>query len=250
VIGATTLGSVLMLIPADVRQALRTPVTRKPKPAPPPGTGRTARALRTVAGPIAHRSLQRIVCPLILMGTVFGINAILAPALCQRSGHLDATGFVMAAISLGGVIGALAYSSLKLETTLRRNHAVLGLIFAAPMLFAVFARSPWVLGALLAVAGLAVTPLYINSYLMMDNDVPEEEIHEANTWVPVGNDVGYVVGITLAVAILGRGQINAALASVSCAAAVLLPYSLGQLLADRTRHSPRTGHAAPAEAEA
>jgi hypothetical protein len=41
---------------------------------------------------------------------------------------------------------------------------------------------------LLVVAGLAVTPLYVNAYLMMDAGIPDHMIREVNTWVPVGNN--------------------------------------------------------------
>jgi predicted MFS family arabinose efflux permease len=236
VICASVASSVLVLISHDVRQALRAPVAREVSSSDVKISGnRIRRIARTVAGPIASHSLQRIVLPLILMGTVFGIVGILAPALCERDGHLGYTGFVMAAISFGGVIGAFVYSSMKLNTTLRQNHAFLGLIFAIPLTFAALANNPWALGALLAVAGLAVTPLYINSYLMMDKEVPSSEIHEANAWVPVGNDVGYVVGISLAAVIIGHNAAPRALVAVSCVAAVLLVYSLTQLIASRSQ---------------
>ena len=92
---------------------------------------------------------------------------------------------------------------------------------------------PWALGALLALGGLAVTPLYINSYLMMDDEIPPEVIHEANTWVPVGNNVGYVLGITIAATVLGRANVQAALDAVTVFAAVLVGYSALQLAAAR-----------------
>jgi len=51
---------------------------------------------------------------------------------------------------------------------LRARHAVLGLV----LVFRFAAGSPWTLGVLLALGGLAVTPLYINAYLMMDDEIP------------------------------------------------------------------------------
>jgi MFS family permease len=134
---------------------------------------------------------------------------------------------------LGGVIGALAYGAAKVEWALRTRHAALGLVFGAPLLFAVLADSPWSLGVLLTLAGLAVTPLYINSYLMMDAEIPDSVIHEANTWVPVGNNVGYVFGITVAAGLLDEQSIPGALVLISVLAAIMVVYSAFQLTASQ-----------------
>jgi hypothetical protein len=237
IMGALIGGYCLILLSSDVRGALR------PKPGGPamtqaaPAGGRARRLARTLAGPIASRDLQRIVVPLILMGSVFGVVAILAPALCAAGGHSDDTGFLMATISLGGVIGALAYSAAKITLPLRTRHAVLGLVFGVPLAFGFLASSPWTLGVLLALGGLAVTPLYINAYLMMDAEIPGEVIHEANTWVPVGNNVGYVAGITIAGTIAGRHDTGPALVTVSALAIVLVAYSAAQLARPRRQGS-------------
>lgn len=233
IITAMICGYGLVLLSGDVRSALR-PRPGGPAPsAPRPAGSRLGRFIHTLAGPIASRDLQRIVLPLILMGSVFGVMGILAPALCAAAGRSEDAGFLLATISLGGVIGAFAYGAVKLRWPLRVRHAALGLLFGAPLLLAVGADNPWVLGALLTVAGLAVTPLYINAYLMMDAEIPDTVIHEANTWVPVGNNVGYVLGITIAAGVLGRGNITAALITISVLAAVVTGYSALQLVAAR-----------------
>jgi hypothetical protein len=233
-IGAMIVGSCLVLLSRQVRSALRPrPGAKTRSPVPPRAGGRARRFARTLAGPIASPELQRIVLPLILMGSVFGVVGILAPALCARAGHSDATGFVLAAISLGGVIGAMIYNAAKITWPLRSRHAVLGLAFGLPLVFGFAADNPWALGGLLALGGLAVTPLYINAYLMMDDEIPPEVIHEANTWVPVGNNVGYVLGITIAASVLGHAGVQAALAAVSVFAAVLVGYSALQLASAR-----------------
>ncbi|MDT0263119.1 MFS transporter [Jatrophihabitans lederbergiae] len=189
------------------------------------------RIVRTLAGPIASRELQRIVAPLILMGTVFGILAILVPAMSAAAGSPGDAGFVLACISLGGVVGALVYATITWAASLRLRQAVLGLIFGTPLLAGFAAHQLWLLGVLLVAAGLVVTPLYINSYLMMDKEIPDDVIHEANTWVPVGNNVGYLLGITLAGVVIGRGEhIEAGLQLVTATAAVFVAYSVLQVV--------------------
>lgn len=237
-------GGVLALLPAEIRAALRQqPVrTEVAAAAPLPGlAARARRGLRTAAGPIATPELQRIVAPLILMGVQLGIIGILAPALSANHGRASNAGFVIACISLGGVIGALTYGSLNLGTSLRRRHAILGVIFGAPLVLGAWANSPWSLGLLLAFAGLAVTPLYINAYLMMDADIPRSAIHEANTWVPVGNDVGYIIGLAVAGWFSRHDEPHAMSISLSAAAALLVLYSVFQLRATATPGLASTG---------
>lgn len=154
--------------------------------------------------------------------------------------NFDRNGPGIACISLGGLIGALSYGSIRLGASLRRRHAILGIIFGAPLILGAWAHSPWQLGVLLGVAGLAVTPLYINAYLMMDADIPRSAIHEANTWVPVGNDVGYIIGLAVAGWFSRHNQLHAILISLSLAALLLLAYSLTHLRS-RTSTAAVTG---------
>lgn len=225
-------GMVSALIPAAIRTTLKRTAAKQPAAVPAKDSGRGARvgrALRTMAGPIATPELQRIVAPLILMGVELGIVAIAAPAISSAHGNSGFSGFIIASISLGGIVGAFGYRSLRLGDSLRRRHALLGLVFGLPLLFGTWAHSPEMLGLLLAVAGLAVTPLYINAYLMMDADIPRSAIHEANTWVPVGNDVGYVIGLTTAGALSHHASLHGLSTSLSIAAVVLVVYSMLQL---------------------
>lgn len=237
VVGAMVAGFCLALASPLVRSALlpRAGVgkaagsTRAVRPAT--RRQRLLGALRVAAGPIAERDLQRIVLSLILMGTVFGIVGILAPALAAARGRSGEAGFIIACISLGGLVGALGYGSVSLTASLRRRHAALGLVFGVPLSFAFLAGQPWLLGVLLALGGLAVTPLYINAYLMMDEQISDDVIHEANTWVPVGNNVGYVLGISVAALLLPGGGTAACLIAVTVVALVLSAYSLTQVAA-------------------
>ncbi len=233
VIAAAAMGYGLTLLSREVRAALGsrapTPATDASAGERPPKQGNLRRVARIVFGPIADRELQRIVAPLIMMGGAFGVVGILAPAVCAGDGHINYTGFVLAAISAGGIVGAMCYSAAKIDWPLRVRHALLGLVFGLPLLFSFLAVSPWLLGLLLAMGGLAVTPLYINAYLMMDAEISADKIHEANTWVPVGNDVGYVIGITAGAALLHRVHLPNALFAITFFAFLLVAYSVYQL---------------------
>lgn len=64
--------------------------------------------------------------------------------------------------------------------------------------------------------------------------MPPAVIHEANVWVPVGNDVGYVIGITIGGALVAGAHTAGAQVAITIVAALLVSYSVGQLIAGRS----------------
>ncbi|MEU6722008.1 hypothetical protein ABZ897_62150 [Nonomuraea sp. NPDC046802] len=212
-------------------------------PQKPGRTGRCTRLLSHLLGPIAQPQLRRIVTPIVVMGTSFGFLGIALPALAAGSGAIAASGFITAAISLGGLIGGLAYGGLKLTGSLWRRHAVISLVFGLPVIALLVARSPWSVAAILVIAGLAVTPLYINSYLLIDQELPDTVKHEANTWVAVGNDLGYIIGIsTGGILLTSRHDYDAALAGAALTGLLLVAVAIRALM--RTGHTTQSAPAA------
>jgi MFS family permease len=140
-----------------------------------------------------------------------------------------------------GLGGGLVYAVVGRRRTPLMRHALLGLLFGGPAVFFIFARSPWAVGVILVIGGLAVTPFYINSYLMIDADIASSVRHEANSWVPVGNDVGYIVGISVAGLLVPRVGLPAAMWVAGLFGATLL------LLSARSLARQRTSAAVPSE---
>lgn len=150
-----------------------------------PGRGRAARLAHMVFGPILRADLRTIVSPLMLMGGTFGVLAVALPDIAARHGSMATAGFLTALISLGGVIGGLVYGTLGKIGTPPVRHALLGMVFGLPALSLCIARTPLSVAPLLVISGLAVTPFYINAYLMIDSLIASKVSHEANTWIPV-----------------------------------------------------------------
>jgi hypothetical protein len=142
------------------------------------------------------------------MGTSLGVVGILIPLSADEAGAPGAAGFLFGAISLGGLIGALVYGALPMKSPLAVRQASLTLVVGLPLVPILFVHHPISLGAMFVVAGLAVTPLYINSYLMMDDGLPEAVIHEANAWVTVAYNIGYSLGLLVAGALAGSGIVG------------------------------------------
>ncbi|MBD7957906.1 MFS transporter [Microbacterium sp. Sa4CUA7] len=142
-----------------------------------------------ILGALASRKLLAILAPLIGMGFVFGGIDVYAPAYATALGEVGLAGIVLAMISVGGVIGGMLYATVNWSATLWTKYALLTLAFLAPVTFVAFADNLIVLCALLALGGLAVTPLYINAYLLVDRDVEHQYRHEANLWLGASTDL-------------------------------------------------------------
>jgi MFS family permease len=216
----------------------------EPAPEPAAHSDRpAARFARMIFGPILDANLRVIIGPLVLMGCTFGVLAIALPDIAAHHGSMAAAGFLLALISFGGIIGGLVYASVGRRGTPLTRHAVLGLLFGGPVAILCIARSPWAVGVILACCGLAVTPFYINSYLMIDTDIAQSVKHEANSWVPVGNDVGYIAGISLAALLVPRVGLSAAMWAAGLFGVALVLLSARSLL---RRRAARPVLAAPA----
>jgi predicted MFS family arabinose efflux permease len=165
------------------------PVTRHTTAAP---------ATRHPLGPLVIPGLRRIL--IVIMVTASGVSLayLCVAGTAQRAGHPGAAGYVEAAIGLGSATGGLLWA--------RRNHTrpwsthLAGLIavLAAGLLAASFATNLVVLGVVMAVAGLAVAPLFVVSYLAADTVTPPHQHTEASTWINTANNLGSSAGSALA----------------------------------------------------
>ncbi|MGW6875901.1 MFS transporter [Streptomyces xanthophaeus] len=162
--------------------------TPRPAPDEPLPAKVPSRRARRWLGPLTTPGMTAILLPLLVMGAVFGGTGILVPAYIH---HLNATawlGPLLAAVSTGGVIGGLLYAALDWKTGLWRKYQLLTLGFTLPTALLFLARPLWLLALLLLLAGLFVTPLFINAFLLIDRTATNGTRIEANTWVGATTD--------------------------------------------------------------
>ncbi len=109
-----------------------------------------------------------------------------------------------AAIGLGSVVGGLTWA--RRTHTRSHWHHLAGLIavLALGLLAASLATNLIVLGVVMAVGGLAVAPLFVVSYLAVDDLTPPHQRTEASTWINTANNLGSSAGSSLAGLALDR----------------------------------------------
>lgn len=151
---------------------------------------------------------QGIIVPILALGTVGGGLAVILPALAQHGGHIAAAGYGFAAFSLGGVVGGLLYGRSQSKATLRTKY-----LRAAGVLtvgsFALFAPGGYpVTVAAVLLAGLAVTPIFVIGYLLVDDLITPDRHTEANSWLGSGYNLGSALGSTAGGLLLAAGGLH------------------------------------------
>ncbi|MFD6280976.1 MFS transporter [Streptomyces sp. NPDC060209] len=179
-----------------------------------------ARSARRWLGPLATPGTTTILLPLLVMGCVFGGTSVLVPAYTQHQHATALLGPLLAAISTGGVIGGILYATIDWKAGLRRKYQLLTLGFTLPTTLLFLARPLWLLATLLLLAGLFVTPLFINAFLLIDATATDNTRIEANTWVGASTDITGGIMAVIIGALAQQHRWDTALLALTCCAAV------------------------------
>lgn len=153
---------------------------------------------RILLGPIVSVELANIVIPLILMGAAIAAATAPIPMIVPGGDRNPLTSVMFSLISAGGLIGGLWFGAAKLSASEKNKQILLTVWLAAGFLPVAIYPSLIPLSFSLFISGLAVTPLFINSYLLLDSAQLDTVQHEANAWVPVSYNIGYSIALPFA----------------------------------------------------
>ncbi|GIF18002.1 MFS family permease [Actinoplanes tereljensis] len=149
-------------------------------------------------GPLRSFRLWRVLAVLVVAGAGISVAFTAMAVAAQQAGHPGAAGPLEAGVGAGSVVGGLLWSRRR-HTRPRALHfgGLLGL-FGAGLLAAAAAPGLLTLGVVMALAGVAVSPLYVAAYLAADDLTPPEHRTEASTWVNVAANAGSAAGAAAA----------------------------------------------------
>ncbi|WP_329359922.1 MFS transporter [Streptomyces anulatus] len=197
--------------------------------------GRDGRRSRRWLGALAVPGMTAILLPLLVMGCVFGGTSVLVPAYIQHQHATFWLGPLLAATSIGGVIGGILYATTGWKAGLWRKYHLLTLGFTLPATLLFLARPLWLLASLLFLAGLFVTPLFINAFLLIDATTTDDTRVEANTWVGASTDIPNGIMAVIIGTLAEHHRWDTALLTLTCCAAA---GATGALLASAHRPQP------------
>ncbi|MGW6072025.1 MFS transporter, partial [Streptomyces anulatus] len=208
--------TVLYLVAARRHQLGTTRATPSSKTSRP---GRDVRRGRRWLGALAVPGMTAILLPLLVMGCVFGGTSVLVPAYIQHQHATFWLGPLLAATSIGGVIGGILYATTGWKAGLWRKYQLLTLGFTLPATLLFLARPLWLLASLLFLAGLFVTPLFINAFLLIDATTTDDTRVEANTWVGASTDIPNGIMAVIIGTLAEHHRWDTALLTLTCCAA-------------------------------
>jgi hypothetical protein len=183
---------------------------------------------RDWAGAMRSPGLRTVVGVGALLGVAVGGTEVSVAAVAERAGATGAAGVLLALWSLGSLAGGLLYGGRRLHSPLERRYLRLlaalalgcvpaalagGLPLAPPAALAA-------MGAALVVAGVAIAPLLVCHYLLVERLAPAGTVTEAFNWALSGFLGGLAGGAALAGAVIEAAGVGPALAAAPAAVAL------------------------------
>jgi predicted MFS family arabinose efflux permease len=163
-------------------------------PAEIPSSARTSAPLRV----LRNRSFALTLALLSAAGAVLGVLDVAAVAAGAQQHHPSASGPLLAVLSAGSALGGVLYGRHPWRRPPAHRLLVACAILAT--LTATLAAAPnlEVMGGLLFLAGLPISPILISTYLLADNLIQPAGRARATTWVNTSCNAGISAGSALA----------------------------------------------------
>jgi predicted MFS family arabinose efflux permease len=169
------------------------------------GLGRRAPGAPTARGAWRVSTVRILVYCTVLQSQTFGVLPVTLAAVTGSVGRPDLAGVLLAALTLGGMVGTF----WPMADADRGQFVRLGAGFAVALLpLAVLAIHPsrleiLAIGAVLVVAGVFVTPVAAVSYVLVERATAPAHRTEAFTWLSTGQATGNAAGAALAGLLVG-----------------------------------------------
>jgi len=193
------------------------------------------------AGALASPDLRRLLVSVALFGFWWGALLVGLPALAVHAGSRDASGVLLALVSVGGVIGGLLYGARTWRIPVATRYWVLLLALAVLLAPLVLARTLAAAIPFCLLAGLAMTPMLACQNTLVGAVAPVGTTTEAFTWTTAATFGGIAAGSVVAgslVAPVGVGAPFAAACAATALAATLSAFA--RLHEDKPRPSAHT----------
>ncbi|MQY11833.1 hypothetical protein SRB5_19520 [Streptomyces sp. RB5] len=163
------------------------------------------------------------------LGVVLGALTLLLVVYADGRGRIAAVAWLEAALAVGSALGGLLYGTRTWRRPARVRLPVLTTGLALVLAVAGLAPGLWVLGGVLAVAGLLVSPALTTAYLLADETAAEEHRTRVGTWVNTAFNLGSSLGSA------GAGRLAGQVPVAVCFALAAVPLLLSAGFARRRR---------------
>jgi MFS family permease len=174
---------------------------------------------RRRGGAMALPGVRTLVLLAVTLGMSFGANEVGIAAFAEHAHHRGATGILLGLWGIGSLIAGLLAArrgpSREPVAELLRLHVILTVCNAALI------AAPGVvgLGAMLAVAGAAIAPMFAVLYRLLAEVADEDSVTEAYSWELTGITAGVAIGSAVGGALASGPGARAAFVAAAAATA-------------------------------
>lgn len=178
---------------------------------------------------LSYRGVAAVTLVFILLGGLFGSFEVVTVAFADEHGAKGVAGVLLGLYSLGSGVAGLALGTMHRQIQLHRQLLGAAAVLAVVMLPFAFIHTLWLLGIVALLSGLAVSPVLISAFSLVERLVPNARLTEGLVWTNAGLLLGLAVAAAVSGAVIdARGANVAYLISTGCAlgtfAAVALAY--------------------------
>lgn len=144
------------------------------------------------------RPVQIITLALIFVGSTFATAEVSAVAITKELGRPDAASLVIGVYATGSFIVGLILGALNPKMALQRQLLIALTVLALTALPLIVASSSVaLLAAAVFFSGIAISPVFITAFGLIERRVPEAMLTEGVTWVMTGVGIGMAFGAFL-----------------------------------------------------
>lgn len=185
------------------------------------------------------RPVQIITLALIFVGSTFATAEVSAVAITKALGQPEAASLVIGVYAIGSFVVGLILGALNPKMPLQRQLLIAVSVLALTALPLLVANTSVALLAFAVfLSGVAISPIFITSFGLIERRVPESMLTEGVTWVMTGIGIGMALGAFVSGWMIDNfGPDNGFWVSVAASLSTVAIIALGQrsLSGDRGR---------------
>ncbi len=190
-------------------------------------------------GTVREPGMWIIVVVFVAFGTFLAAMDIGVVAFAKEQAVPGAAGLLLALVGAGSLVTGLAYGAVPRSADPRSRFLFSTLVLLAGAVPICFANSVALMVPCAAIAGLAISPILISGYTLVESRVAPQRLTESFAWISsaiaVGTAVGAVVGGPLAD--FAGSRATFLLAAVAAATAPLVNLAGRRFLHDEPRNT-------------
>ena len=177
-----------------------------------------ARRTSSLFGPLGDPHFLRLLGVVLCYSMAFGLVEIGATAFASEAGIAAFAGPLLGLMSIGSVLGGLAYGSRNWHLPLERQFAIVLLVMGLGIAPLAGITTPWLFALFAVIAGIVMAPaLTIQAMLVARSALPEHST-EAFTWSATALLAGLGLGVAAGGALLESGTSRLVLGAATGAA--------------------------------